>query len=166
MQSKYLQNRKGSQGVPCSPQKKGSSLMVPFFVGSKGGKCAAFSFSTPIPTFPEGEGLVASCRSSERGVRFEGYSSIRAAVDSGARFGCAVADGRWLAPRGWVRVWCLYMCGRNGSVFRDLVPLLRCVFAVGRSAVFVGWIVSPCPCRSGSDLRDLVPLLRLVIARG
>ena len=93
-------------------------------------------------------------------------SFVRAVVDSGARFGCAVADGRWLAPRGWVRVWCLYMCGRNGSVFRDLVPLLRCVFAVGRSAVFVGWIVSPCPCRSGSDLRDLVPLLRLVIARG
>ena len=39
--------------------------MAPFFVGSKGGKCAAFSFPTPIPTFPEGEGLVASCRSSE-----------------------------------------------------------------------------------------------------
>ena len=29
--------------------------MVPFFVGSKGGKCAAFSFPTPIPTFPEGK---------------------------------------------------------------------------------------------------------------
>ena len=79
--------------------------MAPFFVESKGGKCVAFSFSTPIQTFPEGEGLVASCRSSERGVRFGRYSSIRAAVDSGARFGCAVADGRWLAPRGWVRVW-------------------------------------------------------------
>ena len=39
--------------------------MVPFFVGSKGGKCAAFSFPTPIQTFPGGKGLVASCRSSE-----------------------------------------------------------------------------------------------------
>ena len=29
--------------------------MVPFFVGSKGGKCAAFSFSTPIQTFPWGK---------------------------------------------------------------------------------------------------------------
>ena len=133
MQPKYLQNRKGSQGVPCSPQKKGSSLMVPFFVQSKGGKCAAFSFPTPIPTFPEGEGLVASCRSSERGVRFEGYSSIRAAVDSGARFGCAVADGRWLAPRGWVTcvaficvaataVICVIWC-RCGGVFLTLAAL-------------------------------------------
>ena len=29
--------------------------MVPFFVESKGGKCAAFSFPTPIPTFPWGK---------------------------------------------------------------------------------------------------------------
>ena len=55
MQPKYLQNRKGSQGVPCSPQKKGSSLMVPFFVGSKGGKCVAFSFSTPSLPSPRGK---------------------------------------------------------------------------------------------------------------
>ena len=39
--------------------------MAPFFVESKGGKCTAFSFSTPIQTFPLGEGLVASCRSFE-----------------------------------------------------------------------------------------------------
>ena len=31
--------------------------MVPFFVGSKGGKCAAFSFPTPIQTFPWGKAL-------------------------------------------------------------------------------------------------------------
>ena len=31
--------------------------MAPFFVESKGGKCAAFSFSTPIQTFPWGKAL-------------------------------------------------------------------------------------------------------------
>ena len=31
--------------------------MVPFFVESKGGKCAAFSFPTPIQTFPGGKAL-------------------------------------------------------------------------------------------------------------
>ena len=29
--------------------------MAPFFVESKGGKCTAFSFSTPIQTFPKGK---------------------------------------------------------------------------------------------------------------
>ena len=31
--------------------------MAPFFVGSKGGKCVAFSFPTPIQTFPGGKAL-------------------------------------------------------------------------------------------------------------
>ena len=124
-------------------------------------------FLFPPPSKPSPGGRL--CRFVPKlrgGVWFGGCSFVRAAVCSRLLFGCVVADGRWLAPRGWVRVWCLYMCGRNGGVFRELVPLWRCVFAVGRSAVFVGWIVSPCPCCNGSDLRDLVPLRRLVIARG
>ena len=156
----------GGQGFDSlALHKKGIIFDGPFFVESKGGKCAAFSFPTPIPTFPSGKAWSLRAE-APKGVWFGRGSFVRAVVDSGARFGCVVTDGRWLAPRGWVRVWCLYLCGRNGGVLRYLVPLWRCVSAVGRSTVFVGWIVSPCPCRNGSDLRDLVPLRRLVIARG
>ena len=139
--------------------------MVPFFVGSKGGKCAAFSFLPPSLPSPGGR-LCRFVPKLRGGVWFGRGSFVRAVVDSVLDLGCVVLDGRWLAPRGWVRVWCLYLCGRNGSVFRDLVPLWRCVFAVGRSTVFVGWIVSPCPCRNGSVFRDLMPLWMRVIVRG
>ena len=109
--------------------------MVPFFVGSKGGQCAAFSFSTPIQTFPEGKALSLRAEAPRgrvvEGACGSGGSFVRAAVCSGARFGCVSVCGRWLAPRGWVRVWCLYLCGRNGSVFRDLMPLWRLVIARG-----------------------------------
>lgn len=125
-----------------------------------------FFFFHPHPNLPRGGRLGRFVPKLRRGVWFGGYSSIRAAVDSGARFACAVAGGRWLAPRGWVRVCCLYLCCCNGSDLRDLVPLWRCVSAVGRSTVFVGWIVSPCPCRNGSDLRDLMPLRMRVVVRG
>ncbi len=140
--------------------------MAPFFVGSKGGKCAAFSFPTPIPTFPEGEDLVASCRSSEGACGSGGILLFGRRWVLGHVLGALLRTAAgWRLAAGSVYGG-LYLCGRNGSVLRYLVPLRRCVSDVDRSVVFVCWIVSPWPCRSGSDLRDLMPLRRLVIARG
>lgn len=120
----------GVQRTPLLSTKKGIIFDGPFFCGEQGRKMRSIFFFHPHPNLPLGEGFVASCRSSE-GACGSGGSFVRAAVCSGARFGCAVAGGRWLAPRGWVRVWCLYLCGRNGSVFRDLMPLRRLVIARG-----------------------------------
>ena len=47
--------------------------MAPFFVESKGGKCAAFSFPTPIQTFPEGKALSLRAEAPRGRVVREGF---------------------------------------------------------------------------------------------
>ena len=129
MQSKYLQNRKGSQGVPCSPQKKGSSLMVPFFVESKGGKCVAFSFPTPIQTFPWGKALSLRAEAPRGRVVREGFF-------------CSGGGGFW--GTFWVRCYGRPLAGAS-RLGPCMVPLS--VWPQRRRFALFGAVVEVCFCR-------------------
>ena len=99
--------------------------MIPFFVGSKGGKCAAFSFSTPIQTFPWGKALSFRAE-APRGRVVRGVFCSGGGVLWGSF--CVRCCGRPLAGASRLGdVCCLYLCGCNGSDLRDLVPLRRLV---------------------------------------
>ena len=149
-------------GSPLLSTKKGIIFDGPFFCGEQGRKMRSIFFFYPHPYLPRGGRLGRFVPKLRKGLAVRGVFFYSGGGGFWGTFWVRCC-GRPLAGASRLGdVCCLYLCGCNGSDLRDLVPLRRCVSDVGRSVVFVCWIVSPWPCRSGSVLRDLMPLRRLV----